>query len=149
MIGKLPDTRDAITKKFALKFIDENDKKTARELKFYITAGMYADTTLGEIFIKAEERRVDGAHDEQPSVITSFAVGALDTIAMTISVGLQHGAPLATLTEKLRHNRFGPSGFTGDPDFPSCTSVFDLIAQWLQKKFPDGKLAVEKGREAP
>jgi len=31
--------------------------------------------------------------------------------------------------------RFGPAGFTGDKEFPSATSMIDLVAQWLEARF--------------
>jgi len=131
----LPGERNAFTRKFVIRYIDENEAKC--ELKFYVLAGMYEDGRLGEIFIRGDR-------------VGSFITGALDALAMTISLGLQHGVPLNVFTAKLRHNRFGPSGFTGDPDFPSCTSAFDLIAQYLDRKFPDGKLVDQlQGRVDP
>jgi hypothetical protein len=44
---------------------------------------------------------------------------------------------LPLFISKLRHNHFGPSGFTGDK---ACTSLFDLLAQWLAVTFPEGWL---------
>lgn len=122
---KMPEVRASITRKFRIRHLDEDGNPA--ELKFYVTTGIYEDHRLGEIFVRGD--RVGG-----------FVSGALDALAMTISIGLQHGVPLELLVEKLRHNRFGPAGFTGDHEFPSCTSMFDLIAQWLGKKFPGGQL---------
>lgn len=145
---KMPDSRASITKRFELRYIDQDPAKTKRVLKLYLTAGMYDDTAIGELFIKAEDRPAEQADDtgrEDRDRIPPLTVGALDALAMTISVGLQHGVPLQTLTSKLKNNKFGPNGFTGDADIRSYTSVFDLIAQWLDLRFPDGKLAVVKG----
>ena len=119
---RLPNDRSGITRKFSLRYIDEQTKEP-RELKFYVTANTHPDGSVGEIFVKGDK-------------VGGLISGALDALAMVISVGLQHGVPLHMITTKLRHNRFGPSGFTGDPEYPSCTSMFDLIAQWLQAKFP-------------
>lgn len=142
--GKLGVTRASITKRFELRYVDQDPNRTKRVLKLYLVAGMYDDTSIGEIFIKAEDRRadnIDDTSDQHRDRIAPLTVGALDSLAMTISVGLQHGVPLQTLTGKLKNNKFGPSGFTGDPDITSYTSVFDLIAQWLELRFPDGKLS--------
>lgn len=125
-IEKLPDERNAFTRKFAIKYIDEETKES-RTLKFFVQTGMYPDGRLGEVFIRGDK-------------IGGFISGALDALAMTISVGLQHGVPLEMITSKLRHNRFGPSGFTGDQTFRSCSSMFDLIAQYLDYKFPGGRM---------
>lgn len=125
MIEKLPDERPAITRKFQIKYVDESGQ--AQVLKFYVQVGMYPDGRIGEIFIKGDK-------------VGGLISGALDALAMMISIGLQHGVPLGLITEKLRHHRWGPSGFTGDKDFPSCSSMYDLVAQFLQARFePDGK----------
>jgi hypothetical protein len=158
---KLPDDRRAITKKFtiphitddsgesdalfsalAAEFPDADRERLAQtirrvmvkpptKMKFYVTAGSYADGTLGEIFIRADRAG-------------SFISGALDMTAMVMSIALQHGVPLAAITAKMRHSRFPPYGFTGDPEFHSASSPFDLLAQWLSARFeaaPDDESA--------
>ena len=125
---KLPDERPSFIRRFHIQYFETDEEtgvKTKRDLKFYIQPGMYEDGRLGEVFIKGEK---------QGGLIS----GALDAMAMVISIGLQHGVPLQLLTAKLRNNRFGPSGLTGDSEFRSCTSIFDLIAQYLDRTFPDG-----------
>ena len=52
-----------------------------------------------------------------------------------MSMMLQHGVPLASLTAKLRHTRYPPNGYTKDPEVRSCSSPLDLLAQWLELKF--------------
>lgn len=148
----LPVERRSITKRFEIRYIDQDPQHTPRVLKLYLTAGMYEDSSIGELFIKAEDRLVnapDDTGDESRDKIAPLTVGALDSLAMTLSVGLQHGVPLQVLTSKLKGNKFGPNGFTGDADIRSYTSVFDLIAQWLDLRFPDGKLAVVKSPNEP
>lgn len=93
------------------------------KLKFYVTAGLYPDGNLGEIFIRADR-------------VGSFMSGALDMTAMVMSIGLQHGVPFEAFTSKMRHSRFPPNGFgLGDPEFKSCSSPFDLLAQWINARF--------------
>jgi ribonucleoside-diphosphate reductase alpha chain len=117
----LPGTRKAITRRFQLprKLPDG----TVEIVKIYFTIGCYEDGRPGEIFIKIDRQG-------------SLASGALDSVAMMMSIGLQYGIPLHVLLEKLRHSRFEPEGFTRDPEFPSATSVLDLLAQWLLRVFP-------------
>ncbi len=93
-----------------------------------MTAGFYPDGRVAELFIRGDK-------------IGEMLGGVLDTVAMAISMGLQHGVPLETFINKLRHQRFEPSGKTGDSEFRECSSMFDLIAQWLEKRFPNGKAA--------
>jgi ribonucleoside-diphosphate reductase alpha chain len=118
---RLPDGRNSITRKFKIPYIGEDGKPT--KLKFYATVGLYDDGQPGEIFLRGDK-------------LGGFIAGIFDTLATTISLGLQHGVPLKTLVEKWRWSKFEPSGLTPkDPDFRSCTSAADLIAQWLQLKF--------------
>jgi ribonucleoside-diphosphate reductase alpha chain len=112
----LPDTRRSINRKFKIPYLDEQEQRQV--LKLYVIVGFYDDGKIGEVFIHADR-------------VGSFLSGALDTIAMIMSVGLQHGVPVSDITAKLRSQRFGPSGLTGDKDFRSCTSPFDLVAQYL------------------
>lgn len=114
--------RASITKEFTLPYTHKDGK--ADTMKFYFTVGMYEDGTPGEVFVKADK-------------IGSLTSGALDTCAIMMSIMLQHGIPLRMLTEKLKGTRFGPGGFTKDSMIPSCTSAFDLLARWLELKFPE------------
>ena len=130
----LPVTRAAITKKFEL--IERVPEETlpngtvresyTRPLSIYFTVGCYPDGRMGELFIKTDRAG-------------SFVSGALEGVAIQISLALQHGIDLHVLIDKLRGMKFAPDGFTGDPDVPSCTSVLDLLAKWLMLKFPAPK----------
>jgi len=125
---KLLSERPGFTRRFNLVYFEDSDKgeRVKKELTFFIKTGMYDDGRLGEIFITCSYQ--DG-----------FIRGALDSMAIMMSMALQNGVPLQQLTEKLRWCTFGPSGLTGDPEFRRCTSVFDLIAQYLDAKFPNGR----------
>lgn len=118
----LPAERPSLVRRFELAYQHKNGDMDT--MKFYFVVGMYADGTPAEVFVKADKTG-------------TLAAGALDACAIMMSIALQHGIPLRALTEKLRGTRFGPSGFTKDPEIPSCTSPFDLLAQWLEKKFPE------------
>lgn len=85
--------------------------------------GLYEDGAPGELFL----------FYDRPG---SLERGYLDALACSISIGLQQGVPLSAYTAKLRGMRFGDGGFTGDPEFPSCTSMLDLLAKWLDSRFP-------------
>lgn len=118
---KLPEDRQAITRRFSIPYTHEDGSPDT--LKLYVTAGLYPDGSLGEIFIRADK-------------VGSFMAGALDTVAMMFSIAIQHGVPVEMLTSKLRHSRFPPSGFMAkDPEFKSCSSPFDLVAQWIGTRF--------------
>lgn len=113
---RLPDTRQSTTRKF--KVLRDGEE----ELAIYVTAGVYEDGSPGELFLKCDRQG-------------SLTSGALDAVAMTISLGLQHGVPLKAYVDKLVAMRFDPSGFTGDAKYRSCTSILDLVARWLRDHF--------------
>lgn len=128
MRESLPSERSSMTRRFNLKYMETdetNGNETMKDLSFYLTAGMYPDGRLGEVFIRGEK-------------MGGLISGSLDSMSMMLSVALQHGVPMEAMTSKLRSCKFGPSGRTGDPEFRTCTSVFDLIAQWLERTFPNG-----------
>lgn len=103
------------------------------EMRLYFTVSTYADGRPGEIFVKADRTG-------------TLASGALDAAATMVSMLLQYGVPLGEIISKLRHTRYEPAGFTGDQEFPRCTSPLDLLAQWLQRKFSH---LCEGGGESP
>ncbi|MFO8074463.1 MAG: vitamin B12-dependent ribonucleotide reductase [Polyangia bacterium] len=115
---RLPDERRSITHKFDISGHEG-----------YITAGMYADGMVGEIFIRMAK---------EGSVVS----GLMDSFATAISLALQYGVPLSVLVDKFSHTRFEPSGITRNPDIPIAKSIMDYIFRWLQLKFleqtPDG-----------
>jgi hypothetical protein len=50
----------------------------------------------------------------------------MDGFAQSVSLGLQHGVPLADYVEAFAYTRFGPAGVVeGDPAIPRATSVLD------------------------
>lgn len=108
---KLPRTRDARTHHFTIAGHDG-----------YVTAGMYEDGTLGEVFIKMNKEG-------------STASGLMDTIGIVTSIGLQHGVPLNLLVDKIRYMDFEPRGFTGNPDIPNARSIVDYVFRWLGQEF--------------
>lgn len=118
---RLPDERQGFTRRFKIPYT--LDDGTLTKLKVYVSISLYDDGRLGEIFIRADK-------------VGSFMSGALDTVAMLISIALQHGVPIEAITTKLRRSKFGPSGLMPwDDDIKSCTSPFDAIAHWLELKF--------------
>lgn len=117
---RLPPERRAVTRVFRLPHIHKDG--TTDTMRFYFTAGLYEDGTLGEIFVKADK----------PG---SLAAGTIDAVATLISLLLQHGVPLEAFLPKLKGTNFKPNGFTGDGEIKSCTSPLDLLARWLELKY--------------
>jgi ribonucleoside-diphosphate reductase alpha chain len=108
---RLPDERRSYTHKFDIS-----------GHQGYITAGMYNDGSLGEIFIRMAK---------EGSVVS----GLMDSFATAISLALQYGVPLEVLVDKFSHTRFEPSGITRNPEIPIAKSIMDYIFRWLQLKF--------------
>lgn len=105
---KLTRDRHSVTHKFAI---------GAHE--GYITVGLYADGTPGEIFVRMAKEG-------------STIAGLVDSFATAVSIALQHGAPLALLVDKFKGTRFEPSGFTGNQEIPIATSIMDYVFRWLE-----------------
>jgi ribonucleoside-diphosphate reductase alpha chain len=108
---KLADERASFTHKFSIGGHEG-----------YITVGLYADGTPGEIFVRMAK---------EGSVIA----GLMDSFATATSLALQHGVPLQTLIEKFKGTRFEPSGFTGNQEIPLATSIMDYLFRWLSIRF--------------
>lgn len=117
---RLPDERQSITHKF-----------NVGGHEGYITAGMYEDGSVGEIFIVMAK---------EGSVVS----GLMDSFATAISLALQYGVPLEVLSNKFSHTRFEPSGWTSNKQIPVAKSIMDYIFRWLTIKFLSKKNDVEK-----
>ncbi|MBA3733355.1 hypothetical protein H0W91_03195 [Patescibacteria group bacterium] len=90
--------------------------------KGYITVGIYEDGTPGELFIVMSKGG-------------STLSGLMDTIAVSVSMLLQHGVPLKLLVKKFANTRFEPFGQTSNLCIPEATSISDYIFRWLGMKF--------------
>ena len=108
---RMPDEREAITHHFS---IADHDG--------YVTVGKYEDGSPGEVFMKMAK---------QGSTVS----GLMDSLAICMSLALQHGVPLQVMVDKLSHMRFEPSGFTGNPEIPMAKSIVDYLVRWLAAKF--------------
>lgn len=101
---------------------------------FYVTAGMYEDGTVGEVFIK-------GAGKEGSTV-----QGLLDGFATMWSIGVQYGAEFDMLVRKFAHTRFPPFGETDNPDIPYAWSLLDYCVRWLALHFGSPELNADLHR---
>ena len=117
---RLNDTRASLTHKF-----------TIEGHEGYITVGLFADNTPGEIFVTMAKEG-------------STLSGMMDAFATSISLSLQYGVPLAHLVEKFAHMRFEPSGWTGNSELGFAKSIVDYVFRWLGYRFlsAEDKLAI-------
>ncbi len=84
----------------------------------YVTVGEYEDGRPGEVFMKVSKQG-------------STLAGIMDAFAIAVSLGLQHGVPLATYVKKYTNMRFEPAGMTDDPDLRIAQSLVDYIFRRL------------------
>ena len=84
----------------------------------YMTAGAYADGTLGEVFLKLGKQG-------------STLAGVMDAFSIAVSIGLQYGVPLQTFVEKFTNLRFEPAGMTDDQDIRMAQSMMDYVFRRL------------------
>ena len=84
----------------------------------YVTVGEYEDGRPGEVFIKVSKQG-------------STLAGIMDAFSISLSLGLQHGVPLATFVRKYANMKFEPAGITDDPELRIATSLVDYIFRRL------------------
>ncbi len=123
---KMPRERQSLTHKFAIGGHEG-----------YITAGMYEDGTIGEIFLTDIGKE------------GSTLRGMMNSFATAISIALQYGVPLETLVRKFSYMRFEPEGMTSNPEIPFAKSMPDYIMRWLASRFLDVDLQEELGILTP
>ncbi len=91
--------------------------------KLYLRTGEYGDGALGEIFVALHK---EGA---------AFR-GLMDNFSVAVSLGLQHGVPLAAFVEAFTFTRFGPAGTVeGDPAVARATSMLDYVFRHLAANY--------------
>jgi ribonucleoside-diphosphate reductase alpha chain len=123
---RMPRERQSITHKFSLGGHEG-----------YITAGMYEDGSIGEIFLTDIGKE------------GSTLRGMMNSFATAISIALQYGVPLETLVRKFSYMRFEPEGMTTNPEIPFAKSMPDYIMRWLASRFLDADLQEELGILTP
>ena len=84
----------------------------------YVTVGEYEDGRPGELFIKVAKQG-------------STLAGIMDSFAISVSLGLQHGVPLQTFVKQYVNVRFEPAGMTDDPDLRIAASLVDYMFRRL------------------
>lgn len=108
---KLPPTRKALVHKVDI---------AGHEA--YVTAGMYDNGALGELFISMSKEG-------------SMVSGIMDAFATMVSLGIQYGVPLTKIIDKLKNTKFDPCGITANSEIPMASSLMDYLAKWLEQNF--------------
>lgn len=104
---KLPRVRNSRTYRFVLS-----------DLEGFFTVGEYDDGTPGELFVNVSK---------QGSTLS----GVMDSLAISISHGLQYGVPLKSYVKGFRGTSFAPSGVTDDKEIRTASSITDYIFRRL------------------
>ncbi|HEV3093139.1 MAG TPA: vitamin B12-dependent ribonucleotide reductase [Solirubrobacteraceae bacterium] len=123
---RMPRERQSITHKFSIGGHEG-----------YITAGMYEDGSVGEIFLTDIGKE------------GSTLRGMMNSFATAISISLQYGVPLETLVQKFSYMRFEPEGITNNPEIPFAKSMPDYIMRWLGSRWLDVDTQEELGILTP
>ena len=98
----------------------------------FATVGEYDDGRPGEVFIMVAKQG-------------STLAGIMDAFAVSVSLGLQHGVPLATYVRKYTNTRFEPAGITDDPELRIAQSLVDYIFRRLAVDYLPYEDRVELG----
>jgi ribonucleoside-diphosphate reductase alpha chain len=106
------------------------------EYEGYIHVGLFEDGTPGDIFVDIAKEG------------TTLA-GLMNSLMISVSLGLQYGVPLRVYVQKFSHMRFEPSGLTNDTDIRTAKSIVDYIFRWMGKKFLDVDSQMELGILTP
>lgn len=111
----LPSIRESITHKFCI-----NGQEG------YLTIGLHADGTPGEVFIKISKEG-------------STLSGLIQAFCQAFSLALQYGLPLEEAVRRFKDMRFDPMGPTTNPDIPEAKSIMDYTARYLELHFVESK----------
>lgn len=104
----LPETRDAVNHRFSI-----------AGHRGWLTLAKYPDSKeIGAIFIDSKEGSTIG--------------GLLDSLAICMSIGLQHGVDPMEFIESLKNTKFEPAGITSNPDIRFTSSIVDYLVRYMQ-----------------
>jgi ribonucleoside-diphosphate reductase alpha chain len=89
----------------------------------YLRTGEYPDGRLGEIFLTMGREGSTMKH-------------LLDSLAITMSLGLQHGVPLAEYVDAFSDSRSEPNGIVrGSDHIRMCSSIMDYLVRELAASY--------------
>jgi hypothetical protein len=109
----LPATRHGKTHKFSIA------SDGAGVYEFYLTANTYPDGRVAELFVKCSKEG-------------SLMGGLMDSFCRGVSLAMHRGLVVSEFIHHYKDMRFEPMGSTSNPAIPTCESVVDYIARWLE-----------------
>ena len=105
--------------------------------RVFLRTGEYADGRLGEIGIALPKEN-------------AATRGMADSLGIAVSLGLQHGVPLASFVDALAHQRFAPAGSVeGDPAVDHASSVPDYVFRSLASSYLGRHIPADATPPAP
>jgi len=107
----LPVTRESVTHKFSVGGHEG-----------YLTIGLYADGSPGEIFLKMSKEG-------------STMSGMCQAFCRAFSLSMQLGLSLEEAVVRFKGMRFEPMGHTSNAEIPEASSIVDYIARYLEHHF--------------
>ena len=90
--------------------------------KGFVTVGEYEDGTPGEVFMQIAKQG-------------STLAGIMDSLAISVSYGLQYGVPLKSYVYGLTNMAFAPAGVTDDKEIRTASSLVDYVFKRLGKTY--------------
>ena len=100
-----------------------NQKIRIGGMVFHLRTGEFQDGRLGEIFLDC-------------SRAGSSMRAMINALAISVSLGLQHGTPLQVYIKAFKNFGFIPSGpAEGDPRFTEVASILDYVARELESTY--------------
>lgn len=121
---KLPNRRTGFTQKVKIDGIS-----------VFLSAGEYKDGRLGEIFIDAGKTGSD-------------LKAMLNCFCISVSIALQHGAPLEDYVEKFLFTKFAPAGMvSGHKHIATAQSIIDYTFRELAIHYLGRDDLIQKNKE--
>lgn len=121
----LPTTRQSVTHKFSIAGHEG-----------YLTIGLFADGTPGELFIKMSKEG-------------STLSGLIQGFCRAFSLALQYGLSIQDAVDRFRGMRFDPMGPTSNPEIPEALSILDYVARYLELHYLPHRDALVPARLEP
>ena len=85
----------------------------------YLTVGFFEDSSVAEIFVTLNKTGTANR-------------GYVDSMARSVSLGLQHGVPLSEYVEMFTGTQSSPKGYVKDyPSLRNCQGPIDLVFKVL------------------
>jgi ribonucleoside-diphosphate reductase alpha chain len=131
---QLPDDRRSLNHRFRVGLPGDGLHASG-----YLILGMYPTGEIGELFVKLKriERPIKletiEEYQERIRELYAFMHGVMDSLAISVSLGLQYGIPIDEYINKFKYARYPPQGSTRNREIPFAKSLVDYIFTYIDK----------------